>query len=168
VGMTRIGLQHHQVLRAQHVAQEFAREHGELQAVLLLGHLLVAFARLHQPQIANVARERHLRRGNAHVLQLLGKVFLRRDALAANQLQYLALTVAFGHTLISFSRCLAAPSAPATACGPVPPITSRDCIPRRGSSNSGKSMPNARMSSALQSEGFFPARTLSRTKRPTS
>jgi len=55
------------------------------------GHFLVAFARLHQAQVAYVARERHLRGGDALLRELVSDLLLRVDALAADQLQDLAL-----------------------------------------------------------------------------
>src|SRR5262249_45399733 len=167
VCVTWVGLQHYEVLRAQHVAQEFAGEHRELQAVLFLGHFLIAAARFDEAQVADIAAQRYLRGRDAEILQLLGELFLRGDPLAADEFQNLALTVALGHAIISFSRFLAAAMAAATALGPVPPGTSRDCIPRFGSSSSGKGMPNSRICSAVQSEGFLPPRTLSSTNFPT-
>ena len=66
----------------------------ELRAGLFRRHLLVAFARLDQAQVAQVARERHLRGGDALVLQLLRQFVLGGDLLGADQLQNLALAVA--------------------------------------------------------------------------
>src|SRR5205823_2267517 len=124
-----------------------------------------------QPQVAYVARERHLRGCDSHLAELVRQLLLRRNLDAADQFQDLPLPIRLGHTVISFKRSRAAANADATACGPVPPATSRDSIPRRGSSSAAKSAVNSGanrcISSADQSAGFRPPRTLSRTNRPT-
>ena len=69
------------------------------------------------------------------ILARLREFVLRPDPLAANQLQDLALTVAFGHTINFPSNCLALASALATADVPVPPGISRDFMPSAGLSS---------------------------------
>jgi hypothetical protein len=152
--------QDHLILRAQHVAQKLRGEQRERGTGIFLRHLLVALARLNEAQVADVAGRRHLRGGDALTLELLGEFFLGGNPLAADQFQDLALTVAFGHKLISLSRCLAAASAAATVFGPVPPGTSRERMPFLGSSSAAKSPVNSganrRISSAVQSAGRLP------------
>src|SRR5262249_19637182 len=119
-----------------------------------------------KPQIADVAREGHLRGRDAHGPQLRGQFVLRADPLAANQFQDLALPVRLRHKFISCSLARAAARAAATACGPVPPGNSRDRMPVRGSSSAGSS-PSCCISSEVQSAGRLPLRTLSSTNLPT-
>src|ERR1035438_3215431 len=171
VGVAGRGFENHLVLCAQHVAQEFRGQQRECRSGVLLRHLLVAFPRLDEAQVADVARQRHLRGGNALTLQLPREFFLGGNVLAADQLQDLALTIAFGHTINFPSVSLARASAWATAVYPVPPGTSRDFIPLAGLSSATKSAVNSGakrcISSAVQSAGLLPAFTLSSTKRPT-
>src|SRR5437762_842711 len=125
-----------------------------MRTALLRRHFLVTLPRLDQTQVADVARKRHLRGGDAQVLQLLRELVLGGNPLAANQFQDLALSIALGHKFISASCLRAAASAAATALGPVPPATSRDRMPCFGSSSAAKSPVNSganrRISSAVQ------------------
>src|ERR1017187_1561220 len=171
IGVPGRGLEDHLVLRAQHVAQEFGGQQGERRTGVLRRHLFVAFPRLDEAQVADVARQRHLRGGNALALQLPREFFLGGDVLAADQLQNLALTIAFSHTINFPSVSSARASAWDTAVCPVPPGISRDFIPSAGLSSATKSAVNSGakrcISSAVQSAGPLPAFTLSSTKRPT-
>ena len=56
-------------------------------------HLAVSFARLHQPQLADVARKSHLGGGDAGLLQLARQFLLGVNMLGADQLQDLAMAV---------------------------------------------------------------------------
>ena len=63
------------------------------------------------------------------LLQLLRQLFLGADALAADQLQNLALPVGLGHMVISFSRWRGFGQRRGHRFGPVPPGISRDFMP---------------------------------------
>src|ERR1039458_678476 len=134
-------------------------------------HFLVAITGLHQPQVADVPRQRHLGGRDVLGLQLLRQLFLGGDPFAPDQLQNLALTISLGHKISCPSTCLASASARATDTGPVPPGISRVPMPFSAFSSSANSPVNSgakrRISSAVQSDGFLPVRTLSKTKRPT-
>src|SRR5262249_26461073 len=124
-------------------------------------------------EFADIARERDL--GGTDIEGLgegLREVFLRVDVTGANQLEDLAVPETFVHRFHSARRASASSSAAATAAGPVPPGSSRGFMPsvanRRRVRSGVNSGAKAASSAAVQSEGFFSLRTLSRTSFPTS
>src|SRR5665213_1034871 len=171
--MPRGGLQDHLILCLPDVLQKFVRKRGKLQAGRVFARftqLAVAVGGFDQTEFADIAGQSHLRGVNVHFLQRSGEFLLSGDASAADQFENLSVPEAFRHERFA-SRTRTAINAAATVSGPVPPSISRVFMPSRGSSrlatsgvNSGA---NCASVSAFQSAGFFPARTLSSTRRPT-
>src|SRR5205807_6859937 len=125
----------------------------------------------HQAELADVARQRHLRSRDPDGTQRTGQLVLRVQAPRADQLQNLAVAITLVHARSRSNRACASSCARATESEPAPPGISRVFIPSDGrssaaipASNSGA---NAASSAGVQSAGFFALRTLSSTSFPT-
>src|SRR5579862_4458359 len=122
------------VLGCTHILQKLLRQRGKRRPRFLRQNFAIAFARLHQAQLPNVARQGYLGGGEARLLQLARQFVLGVQAFCADQFQNLSLPVRLAHTIWA-SLIRACRRASATARGPVPPGISRDRKPSRGSSS---------------------------------
>ena len=130
----------------------------------------IAVGGLNQPQLPDITGQRNLCRGNTERSQFLSELFLSLNSAVPDQTQNLSLPVRLVHP-IRLSLSSASARASATVSGAVPPCTVRVFMPSAGwksliisGVNSGS---KATSSSALQSDGRLPDRTLSSTRRPT-